>query len=267
MAAEAAQKRLDQLKAEKAQLEAKKAQLEAKLGLGELVHRYVKAGKANFRATPKGNIMGTIFRGMELGVSEEDSSGKWVQATIVGWIWKASTGTDSTHKVRYVSVEKENFRATPNGKNIGKLLKGSRLAVLQERGNWIQVTVEGWIWRKLTSTRKPPVMSKPPVISKPLVTEKQPPYEIVSRSVIPGQINLSIVVQGEPGKDKLKELVYYLKKHYSVYRKHCFSIYKDTVVGHRLARDEFYDPPLPQLKENWLLLYYTEDGFSWEPWQ
>ena len=158
--------------------------------------RYVNTGAANFRAIPNGRILGIMFHRTELRSQVFKKDAKWIKVTVVGWIWKASADTDTTDEVRYVNVEKEKFRGTPNGKKIGQLLRGSRLAVLQEKSNWIQVTIEGWIWRKLTSTSKPPVMSKPPVTEKqaPVVGSKKLTSKEISDDDLRGSYNDGFLV-------------------------------------------------------------------------
>jgi len=117
--------------------------------------RYVTGGRVNLRDAPDGQKMGGIFKGRtKLEIVEEDSTG-WTEFTVVGWIWKASTSIDTTGKFRSVTVNEENFRATPNGKKIGRLLRGTALTVLEDRGKWIQVSTKGWIWNKLTGWSPP----------------------------------------------------------------------------------------------------------------
>ena len=52
----------------------------------------------------------------------------------------------------FVKVASENFRATPQGKIVGRLKAGTELKVLSEQGNWVQVQVVGWIWRPSITT-------------------------------------------------------------------------------------------------------------------
>ncbi len=54
----------------------------------------------------------------------------------------------ATETVRAV---RENFRLSPNGTKIGELIQGAELRVLEDRGAWIRVEVEGWIWKDSTS--------------------------------------------------------------------------------------------------------------------
>lgn len=51
--------------------------------------------------------------------------------------------------VRTALVETEqNFRAQPNGEVVGRLVPGTRLTLVQERDQWSQVTVEGYVWER-----------------------------------------------------------------------------------------------------------------------
>jgi len=47
--------------------------------------------------------------------------------------------------------EEENLRAEPNGVVISVLYSGTPVEVVQEQGNWLEVSVEGWIWTASTS--------------------------------------------------------------------------------------------------------------------
>jgi Bacterial SH3 domain len=47
----------------------------------------------------------------------------------------------------------ENFRAEPNGQLLARLEAGAPVEVLEERDNWLRVTVTGWVWtRSLQAT-------------------------------------------------------------------------------------------------------------------
>ncbi len=52
----------------------------------------------------------------------------------------------------YVKPEKENLRATPNGSKIGEIDRGAKLKVLDKKGDWVKVSVEGWIWKNSTTS-------------------------------------------------------------------------------------------------------------------
>ena len=52
---------------------------------------------------------------------------------------------------RSVKAVRENLRLSPNGTKIGELIQGAELKVLEDRGAWLKVQVEGWIWKESTS--------------------------------------------------------------------------------------------------------------------
>jgi len=52
---------------------------------------------------------------------------------------------------RSVKAVRENLRLSPNGTKIGELIQGAQLKVLEDRGAWLRVQVEGWIWKESTS--------------------------------------------------------------------------------------------------------------------
>lgn len=45
-----------------------------------------------------------------------------------------------------VAVEQEVFRQAPNGRRLGVVNQGTRLAIGQQQGRWVEATIEGWIW-------------------------------------------------------------------------------------------------------------------------
>lgn len=51
----------------------------------------------------------------------------------------------------YVKVESENLRAAPDGEKLGTLAQGTQLTVVETKGNWVRVSVEGWIWLASTT--------------------------------------------------------------------------------------------------------------------
>jgi curli biogenesis system outer membrane secretion channel CsgG len=74
-------------------------------------------------------------------------------------------------RVTQVTEPSENLRATPNGKIIGKVTKGTSLGILEEKGSWLRVRLEdgteAWIWKASTgeaakSTPKPKEKEKKP---------------------------------------------------------------------------------------------------------
>ncbi len=62
-------------------------------------------------------------------------------------------------RITQVTVNIENLRDGPGGKIIGKIKKGTSLAILEEKGNWLHIRQEdgseAWIWKASTSEGKP----------------------------------------------------------------------------------------------------------------
>ena len=57
-------------------------------------------------------------------------------------------GVDDLLGARRLEVEKpvENMRSSPNGEEIGTLVKGVEVEELEREGKWVRINVEGWIW-------------------------------------------------------------------------------------------------------------------------
>ncbi len=54
-----------------------------------------------------------------------------------------------------VRVAEENFRKEPNGTQLAAVLRDSELKVISERGGWVQVELDGWIWgRSVAETQR-----------------------------------------------------------------------------------------------------------------
>ena len=52
---------------------------------------------------------------------------------------------DKLDQYLYVRDKTGNLRETPNGKKINQLLQKTKVKVVEEKGDWAKVTVEGWI--------------------------------------------------------------------------------------------------------------------------
>lgn len=64
-----------------------------------------------------------------------------------------------------VSVERENFRAAPDGVVLAEVLRGTSMTLEQRRGGWGAVLLEGWIWEP--SVREEAVDGHDLVVSAP----------------------------------------------------------------------------------------------------
>lgn len=100
----------------------------------------------NFRAEPNGAVLGRIRPGTVLALEGED--GRWIQATLEGWVWTRSLQTtDRTgFDVRVSASEGENLRAEANGAILARLSEGTLLEELERTEGWIRVRRTGWIW-------------------------------------------------------------------------------------------------------------------------
>lgn len=65
----------------------------------------------------------------------------------------------------YIKPEKENLRATPNGSKIGEIEQRAKLKVIDRKGDWIKVSVEGWIWKNSTTNNLEKIKKLSKVIS------------------------------------------------------------------------------------------------------
>ncbi len=125
-------------------------QLAGATGIATLhAQEYVVAvAEENFRARPNGAKLGTLVKGAP--VAAVTNQGSWVKASLRGWIWKGSLrrGKDATTLV-VSAAPGENLRATPaaGARRLGTVLRGTPLVKLGQRGNWVQVRYEGWIWQ------------------------------------------------------------------------------------------------------------------------
>jgi hypothetical protein len=125
-------------------------QLAGATGLAALhAQEYVVAvAEENFRARPNGAKLGTLVKGAP--VAALTNQGRWVKASLRGWIWKGSLRRAKDATTLVVSAAPgENLRATPaaGGRRLGTVLRGTPLAKLGQRGNWVQVRYDGWIWQ------------------------------------------------------------------------------------------------------------------------
>lgn len=62
-------------------------------------------------------------------------------------------GPELSAQTAVVQTE-ENFRAEPNGTILGRLAPGTRLQIEEERGGWLQVTLEGFVWTRSMQLRQ-----------------------------------------------------------------------------------------------------------------
>ncbi|MFN2432254.1 MAG: SH3 domain-containing protein [Gemmatimonadota bacterium] len=123
-----------------------------------LAQEYVVAvAEENFRARPNGTKLGTLKKGATLAALDEN--GRWVKASLRGWIWKKSVAEGSGKSGLRVSVERENLRASASasGRLIGTVLRGTQMTRLAARGGWVRVQYDGWVWQPSLAEGDPAV--------------------------------------------------------------------------------------------------------------
>lgn len=105
----------------------------------------VSVDEENFRAQPRGEVLGTVLRGARLTLGE--ARDQWREATLEAWIWARSVDAQQRPDLDLiVHADGENLRATPNGDRIGRAEGGMRLKRVEREGNWLRVRRTGWIW-------------------------------------------------------------------------------------------------------------------------
>jgi len=111
----------------------------------------VSVPEENFRKEPRvtaSNRLATVFEGAVLEV--ESRQGRWVRATLEGWIWSASVSeTDRDGFDLIVSNPGgENLREAPQGdaRRVARLLRGMLVDRIERRGSWTRVRRSAWVW-------------------------------------------------------------------------------------------------------------------------
>lgn len=106
----------------------------------------LRVAQENFRKSPNGKPLATVFEGAELEVVGVQRN--WVEVELSGWIWgPAVRKTDREgYDLAVRTPGGANLRLTPNGKILGRLLEGFLLRRMGSSGNWLQVHRRGWVW-------------------------------------------------------------------------------------------------------------------------
>jgi hypothetical protein len=111
----------------------------------------VSVPEENFRKEPRvtsSNRLATVLEGAVLEV--ESRQGRWVRATLDGWIWSPSvSSTDRDGFDLIVSATGgENLREAPQGdaRRVARLLRGMLVDRVEVRGNWTRVRRSAWLW-------------------------------------------------------------------------------------------------------------------------
>ena len=167
----------------------------ADLAIGQSVR--ITVPEENFRKEPRvtgSNRLATLFEGAVLAV--ESGQGRWVRATLEGWIWSASvSGTDRDGFDLIVSNPGgENLRVAPQGdaRRVARLLRGMLLDRVERQGNWTRIRRSAWVWAE--SATEVEGETSPLAAAEPVSPDPGPEAEIEAR---PAELPDRIVVSGE----------------------------------------------------------------------
>lgn len=164
----------------------------ADLAIGQSVR--VTVPEENFRKEPRvtgSNRLATLFEGAVLEV--ESRQGRWVRATLEGWIWSPSvSGTDRDGFDLIVSNPGgENLRGAPEGdaRRVARLLRGMLLDRVERQGNWTRIRRSAWVWAESATEVERE--------TSPLIAAETGPPDPVPEVARPAELPDRIVVSGE----------------------------------------------------------------------
>jgi hypothetical protein len=103
------------------------------------------------------------------------ASGEFVEITLHGWIFTASTRAEKREGFDLAATTAENIRAEPDGAVLARTSPGALLTRVTRRGGWTEVRRTGWVRRSLLATapaRKPVAVQTTPPPRTPVVTAK-----------------------------------------------------------------------------------------------
>ena len=108
-------------------------------------------------------------------------SGEFVEVTVSGWIFTASTRPDRRDGFALAVSETggENLRIAPDGAVLGRAEEGALFHRLGARGGWTQVRRTGWIARRAVAPRAP---RSDPVVARNDSAPPAPRTDTVARS-------------------------------------------------------------------------------------
>lgn len=116
----------------------------------------VTVPQENFRKEPQAssnNRLATLLEGAVLGVDER--RGRWVRATLEGWMWAPSLQTTDRDGFDLVVSKSggENLRREPAGESprVAVLMQGMLLDRVETRGSWMRVRRSAWVWSASTA--------------------------------------------------------------------------------------------------------------------
>jgi hypothetical protein len=112
-----------------------------------------------FLKDPGGTQLATLNAGTR--VTPGRNSGGFVEVTLQGWIFTASTRPDAREGFDLSLATNENIRAEPDGAVLARAVTGALFSRVARRGGWSQVRRRGWVQRALLAAQQSPP-SPPP---------------------------------------------------------------------------------------------------------
>jgi hypothetical protein len=157
----------------------------------------VSVPEENFRKEPSvtsSNRLATVFEGAVLKV--ESRQGRWVHATLEGWIWSPSVSATDRDGFNLIVSNPggENLREAPQGeaRRVGRLQRGMLLDRVDQQGNWMRVRRSAWLW----SESAVEVEGGAPVTTPAESAAPQRPAVEAESAARPGDLPDRIVVSG-----------------------------------------------------------------------
>jgi hypothetical protein len=120
----------------------------------------------NLRARPEGPVLARLQRGTLL--MEEERIPGWIRVRRRGWVWSASVQVEEgavrsapspppsadppadperiAPEVMRTGARSVPILGSPDGDTLGTLGPGAELQVVDRRGSWVRVRVDGWAW-------------------------------------------------------------------------------------------------------------------------
>lgn len=101
------------------------------------------AADTRFYKNPGSQALGTLNAGAM--VTPGRSSGRSVEITVEGWIFRSSLGGSNVDDFNAVTNRSENLRDGPNGAVLGRIVAGAGLVKSDSQGDWVKVRRSVWI--------------------------------------------------------------------------------------------------------------------------
>jgi hypothetical protein len=118
-----------------------------------------------FLKEPGGIVLATLNAGTR--VTQGRTSGGFVEVSLQGWIFSASTRPDSREGFDVSAASAENIRAEPDGEVLARVVTGTLFSRVARRGGWSQVRRSGWVQRALLASPAAAPTTAAPLASKP----------------------------------------------------------------------------------------------------